>query len=316
MKTLHILNGDATLRPFADVQPAQNSTGWETLVWREMLSEGPVKADASMTEFWQLRRQWIGQSTVHQGADQYEEKVGHEFDKLLGVNEYDEVVLWFEHDLFCQVNFLFLLERLQRMDLEGTRIMQINVDSYRQNPDFKGIGQLAGSDLATLYAGREALSAEDLNRAANLWYAYAGADPLSIQSWLRESMGGLRYAAEAMRAHLQRFPFTGNNLNLIETQLLTLLLEGPMTEQDLVRRFLHLDRTYGLGDLSVIQYVREMQPYLLRQVAGTLEVTAEGAEQATGRRVLPPVERWLGGFHQTPASPYRWDTERDELIHL
>src|SRR6185295_1236 len=40
--------------------------------------------------------------------------------KLATFSEHDEVVLWFEHDLFCQVNLIYLLDWLSQQQLQAT----------------------------------------------------------------------------------------------------------------------------------------------------------------------------------------------------
>jgi len=220
--------------------------------------------------------------------------------------------LWFEHDLFCQINLLFLLSRLDRMDLGRTRVSCITADPYRADPSFKGIGQLTGEQFRSLFAHRRPLLPDELALAARGWFAYAGPDPLAIPKFLaaEASFGHLTDLPDALRLHLQRFPFVGNGLNLIETQLLTIVLEGPMPESELIRRFLGQDRVYGLGDLGVAQYIRAMSPQLLSRIGGGVALTPEGADIATGRRPHAPATRWLGGYHQTAASPYRWNGEQ------
>ncbi|WP_266364487.1 DUF1835 domain-containing protein [Tellurirhabdus rosea] len=302
--TLHILNGDASLRPFQEAGFA----GDDVLVWREMLSEGPVRADAGMTEFWDIRRHYIGGPE----AASYDQQVVREFDRLQHLTRYDEVVLWFEHDLFCQINLIFLLMRLERIDRGGIKLSIIHVDEFRPDPAFKGIGQLNGGQFRTLYAQRRTLTDADLALASRAWFAYAGPDPLAIPKFLaaEATFGNLPYLPEALRAHLQRFPFVGNGLNLIETQLLTIVLEGPMPESELVRRFLHQDHLFGMGDVGVMQYIRGMSPHLLRRTDHQVELTPEGADIATGRKPHAPAERWLGGYHQAGTSPYRWNGEK------
>lgn len=101
MNRLHVLNGDATAYKF-------KASGIEEdfLVWREALSEGPVCPFQSEEAFWNLRAAFIHRSYGENRAV-YEKKVISEFARLKEAARYDEITLWFEHDLFCQVNLLF-----------------------------------------------------------------------------------------------------------------------------------------------------------------------------------------------------------------
>src|ERR1700683_3106691 len=96
-KTLHILNGDAT----RDVFRRTALKDEQQLVWREMLCEGPVSGHLHDPAFWKRREEYI--------CVRYNEKPEGYFDKVIMeqiwleafVDDYSEIVLWFEHDLFC-----------------------------------------------------------------------------------------------------------------------------------------------------------------------------------------------------------------------
>ncbi|WP_234733283.1 DUF1835 domain-containing protein [Tellurirhabdus bombi] len=315
MKTLHILNGDATLHPFSAANLAENA---DIIVWREMLSEGPVKDTDNLSELWDLRCTWIDQDIKQKGPGGYREMVVQEYEKFaLAINTqaYDEVVFWFEHDLFCQINLVFLLAQLAGKAQNQT-VSLISIDHHPDLPDFKGLGQLSSAQLATLFLQRQPITADDVAKAAAVWKAYAGPDPMAIQELLNEPFGGLTFLKDALQAHLQRFPFVGNHLNLIELQLLTILVEGPMREEEFIRRFLHQDQVYGLTEWGVEQYIIDLQPNLLHRIDNKVELTPEGTDIATGRQQYHTVHRWLGGYEQTSNSPYRWDNEQQKLIHL
>ncbi|MFC5411889.1 DUF1835 domain-containing protein [Larkinella bovis] len=316
MKTLHVLNGDATAYAFAESNLAGNAGTTAVAVWREALSEGPVRADvSSLTEFWDIRRSWLQVYTDGQAPD-YKQGVVQEFEKLIRTDAYDEIILWFEHDLFCQINLVFLLAQLAERPLGTTQIRQVSVDTFPEMPFFKGLGQLTGAQLATLYVQAEELTRHELDLAARVWRAYASMDPLSVQDLLDEDFGRLRFLKNALILHLQRFPFTENNLNLIEHLLTAILLEGPLPEDQLIGRFLSQDRVYGIGDLSVVEYIRELNGKLWTYSDEGLSLTETGADVMAGRRTLNPVERWIGGFYQTEDSPYRWNREDEKLIAL
>jgi hypothetical protein len=314
MRTLHILNGDATAGAFTEANILGQSDQAELAIWREAMSEGPVNADVeSLGELWDIRRAWHN-ATVDSQPDEYDRMVVQEFEKLANPAGYDEIYLWFEHDLFCQINLVFLLAQVAQRPLGTTKIKQVSVDSFPGEPFFKGIGQLNGAQLATLYLQAEALTQHELDLALRVWNAYAGQEPLAIQELLTSDFGRLRFLKNALILHLQRFPFTENNLNLIEHMLTATLMEGPMPETSLIGRFLQQDRVYGITDLSVGEIIGQLNGKLWAYTDDGVSLTESGADVIAGRRLLNPVERWLGGFYQTADSPYRWDREIEKLI--
>ena len=55
---------------------------------------------------------------------------------------YDELVLWFEHDLFDQLNLIHLLSYLGRRHALLKPVSLVTLDRFPGIADFKGLGQL------------------------------------------------------------------------------------------------------------------------------------------------------------------------------
>ena len=268
MKTLHVLNGDATAHQFATA-----GLFGDVAVWREMLSEGPLLASpASDEELWTLRQNWLtDQFGDRMQEDNYNEKVVAEFARICRYADYDEVILWFEHDLFCQINLVFLLACFDRVDLGQTALKQVSVNQFPGVTDFKGLGQLTGSQLAMLYPQAERLTAHELALASRIWPAYAVSDLMTLTHLLTEDFGRLRYLRAALLAHVARLQVGANGLPLIENQLLTLIQSSPQTAQQIVTEWLANDRIYGLGDWSIENYIaRLIQQRLVQETDGLL----------------------------------------------
>src|ERR1700749_4326832 len=95
---LHILNGDSTLQSFE-----QTGLEGDIMVWREVLSEGPLEENIASGSFWKNRSEWISKGSG-ETPDKYDEKVIKELSKLS--DPYQEFNLCFEFDLHCQINML------------------------------------------------------------------------------------------------------------------------------------------------------------------------------------------------------------------
>ena len=137
---LHILNGDDTARSFGD-------TGLEgdILIWREILSQGPLLEDISSAVFWKMREEWLSK-TFNPKADDFAKQL----EKLNA--PYDEINLWFEFDLHCQANLLGVMMMLtKRTDLSPPAIYLICPDDYPGKQNFRGMGELNGEELRFLY---------------------------------------------------------------------------------------------------------------------------------------------------------------------
>src|SRR6185369_3265595 len=102
-ETLHITNGD-----FAVAVLRTAGMQGEILPWRDVLHEGPVRADVPLPELSKLRAKFIagaGWGAEAQVAEQFALR-----DALLrAADGRAEVVLWFEHDLYDQLQLIQLL---------------------------------------------------------------------------------------------------------------------------------------------------------------------------------------------------------------
>ena len=99
---LHLLNGDQLAHQL------QGASYFQThLVFREALIVGPVKS-TSLDAFWKIRTEFIAAS-YGATAEEYAQKTVSEIERLPALPEDAEICLWFEDDLFCQVNLWFML---------------------------------------------------------------------------------------------------------------------------------------------------------------------------------------------------------------
>ena len=103
----HILNGDSLAHSF----PETKIPG-DVIVVREALIDGELSGD-SLQEFWQTRAKHIGIS-----PGEYHNKVVTEFEKIVDAPANAEFNLWFEYDLFCQVNMWFVLSLIQSLRID------------------------------------------------------------------------------------------------------------------------------------------------------------------------------------------------------
>src|SRR5258708_24124208 len=80
----------------------------EHLAWREALVCGPAPGNLSIDDFRHVRAQHL---TDAYGAnlERTEEELRAQEETLERFSDHEEVVLWFEHDLFCQVQLIYLL---------------------------------------------------------------------------------------------------------------------------------------------------------------------------------------------------------------
>lgn len=251
---LHILNGDAALSGF-------NETGLDgdVLVWRELLSEGPLQENILSGNFWSTRAQWISQ-TFHEDIDSYQHRVIDELGKLN--SDYTEINLWFEFDLHCQVNLLGVLQMLSRKtDMSAPAIYLICLADCVQFNFAKGLGELNGEQFEELYDGRERLNEWEFELATEAWQLYIEGDAAKLEKWLTENnfWGGVPLLKPALQAHLKRLQVNETGLGYIEQRLLDIYNSGAKTRSSIYATFWNEDKIFGMGDTEIDIYLDRLQ---------------------------------------------------------
>ncbi|HYE88973.1 MAG TPA: hypothetical protein VEA16_21630, partial [Vicinamibacterales bacterium] len=147
MLPLHVSNGHCAT---AVIERA--GIPGQAMAWCDPLYDGPVPGDVSDDELLRVRARFLAPSedaTAEVVADLqgWRRAIDHD-------DHYDELVLWFEHDLFDQLNLIQLLAHVAQRGGSGKPVSLICIDSYPGHPHFKGLGELAPADLAELFPTR------------------------------------------------------------------------------------------------------------------------------------------------------------------
>jgi hypothetical protein len=330
---LHIHNGDAT----ADTA-RQTSLPGEHFAWRESLITGPTPLGLSADE-WRLMRARHLSAAYGVDLQQCQESLVGQDQKLASaVASHDELVLWFEHDLFCQIHLIYLLDSFASQSLENTTLSLICIDRYPGKNNFRGLGELSGNELIGLFPNRQEVTTDQLGLATSALRAYCSDDPTAIEIILRVGTSALPFLDAALRAHLRRFPATSNGLGHIESRVLELIAGGVEDFGKLFAGFGDEESIYGLGDAQFWLALRHLcngpaplisvenfqTESLQRQTLTSdlaqkakFKITAAGEAglaNAADFITLNGIELWLGGVHlHDPENLWRWDDRRARL---
>lgn len=310
---LHILNGDATRSIFQD-----SGIEGDVIVWREMLCEGRTPATRNMPRFFEERAAFLQQAY---GIDStaYLADVERDRQLLQKASGYDEIVLWFEFDLFCQVNLVFVLYYLGQLSVKLPPVSIVQLDHHPDVPNFRGLGMLQSHHLPPLFETRIYIQQEDWQLARSAWEAYSADDPLALEELSRRPSRHLPYLGKALQAHLQRLPNASNGLNAVEHFFLDRLALGKLRERDLYYQFWDELKIYGFGDFQLDLYTHRLQQAgVVKREDEMLSITGLGEE------VLKQEENylsfascqniWIGGI-PLDQTPWRWDDEEGRVVH-
>lgn len=162
---LHVANGTATTRLFEPAGiPGRSS------IWADPLYEGPVPGHLTDTELVEVRSRFLG-GPLHADVDPVNDL--RNWRAAIRQHEsYEELVLWFEHDLFDQLNLIQLLTWIRDRLPNDKTVSLICIGSFPGRRRFKGLGELTADELASLFGGRKRVSEAQYSLAKRAWQAF------------------------------------------------------------------------------------------------------------------------------------------------
>src|SRR5262249_60598728 len=122
----------------------------------------------------------------------------------------EELILWFEHDLFDQFALVRLLSRLARRGLPQ-QLTIVSIDRHPEVPNFLGLGELKPEQLAELWPRRTPLSRDAIDEAITAWIAVTAPDPRALP-FLARRVKALPFLAGALARPLEQFPDPASGL--------------------------------------------------------------------------------------------------------
>jgi hypothetical protein len=323
---LHILNGGSTEETLK-----RTDIPGEYLSFRDALIDGPAPETTDAGDWRRIRAEHLA-SDYGDEVRQCEASLTEQEQILASSSAHDEVVLWFEHDLFCQLNLLYLLDWFSRADLSNTRLSLINIGQFPGRPNFRGLGELNPQELSSLFPKREVVDKAQLDLGERAWRAFCSSNPKAIEQLISTDTSALPFLKVAMTAHLRRFPSIENGLGRIENRCLSLIANEQQTFSDLFLRFVQSETVYGLGDAQVwdsLGQLRDAKTPLLNSNTNSKQMTPEVARGATfsitdaGLDILQnktdyldqnEIDFWLGGAHlQSGINVWRWNEAAGKL---
>ncbi len=253
-KVLHITNGDS----FTSRLNELNIKG-DIITWREMLCEGRTITDVGSENFWKVRFDFFNK--VYKVTKRnFINQTLKEYRSLCNYKSHDEIVLWFEYDLFCQINMIAVISWLKKYKSQ-TPISLVCSGKINNSKKLYGLNELSDKKIQDLYNKRTELTQDDIEFADYTWHLYCEDNPIRMQNFNNFNSSQFEYLPDAINAHFKRFPSVANGLNELENIVLSLAAEHkPKTQEELVGLALKNQGIYGFGDLQFFQLIKELKP--------------------------------------------------------
>jgi hypothetical protein len=312
---LHVTNGDCAVKNLQDA-----GIEGEIMAWRDTLHEGPLPGGLDAAGLRAVRAEFLA-GHGWGDASTIEAELAERDERLAAALGQEPVVLWFEHDLYDQLQLIQVLDAVN-----GT------ADVAAILPD-RFLGEMDPDQIAELWPERRLVHRDQVALARLAWDAVRAPDPVGIQALLDTHTAALPHLAAALRRHLEELPAVGDGLGRVEREALeALAAAGPQTPAEV---FLAVQRAepapflgdtwmwtrlhqLGTGDRRLVQttageplVVPPPRPGGERFGEQELELTDAGRAVLAGeadRAALLPLDRWVGGIHATGPEPaWRWD---------
>ncbi len=248
-----------------------------------MLHEGPVRAGLSLEDLSRERAAFIvgaGWGPAEKILQDFQDRDA----ALRRAGEHDEIVLWFEHDLYDQLQLIQVLDGLA--GLRGPQISLVCEAEY--------LGSMQPGRAAELFGLRNPLVRRHFQEAQAAWAAFRSETPQAIE---RVSTSSLPFLSAALRRHFEEFPWTTDGLSRTERQVLEALRDGPLSFAQIFRKT--REEPAFLGD-AVLAW------HLERLAKEGLVIRRGESWAVTGSPRKQRVPRWLGGY-EVKDEALRWD---------
>ncbi len=322
MAKLIITNGETS----RDLMRAAG-LGDDILCWRDILHEGPVPETATLEELSAIRARFLSERGWSDLAS-LEAAFAERDAKLRGHTAYDTIILWFEHDLYDQLQLLQVL------------------DFFAVEPPRKGLcliqaGRHLGAESPAALKRHLRLLApvtsEQLELARLCWRAFRSDTPQRFAALLHFDLSPLPFMRAAVLRQLEELPAPGTGLTHTEEAILRSITEGLNRPRLVFEAFSQGDEAAFMGDWSFWHvldqlggghsplvaglYGKSFSPQMGPEafeayVSTELRVTNLGLNALYGRADAAQhrrIDRWIGGLHLTNANLWRWDAAARRL---
>ncbi len=306
---LHITNGDS----FTERLQQLNLKG-DIITWREMLCEGKTLTNVGSESFWKTRFEFLNKN-YKVSKSWFIEKTLKEYRSLCNHKQQDHIVLWFEYDLFCQVNMLAVISWLKT----HRRHVQISLVCSGYEDDSSrlyGLNELTDDQIQAHFKSRVALSQNDIEYADYVWQLYCSDNPIRLENLSDFELYKFRYLEDALKAHLRRFPAIKNGLNEIENRVLQVAAEGKSSSKKaLMSNLLQDQGWYGFGDTQYQRILKNLRP--LFHSFNPVRLSKKGKEILENKdnyyATLRDTEAYLGGALKYN---YLYNSEAGRILKL
>lgn len=313
--TLHITNGDSAVEL---MKPAGISG--DILPWQDVLHDGPVPANLSLEELSKVRAKFLSDCFHLENEDVLNGFI--ERDNLLkNSSSYEHITLWFEHDLYDQLQLLQILDWYSGHPEAASKLYIVQTDTY--------LGMASPEDFNQFLQLETTVTDAQLELAKDAWKAFRSETPIELLHLLEKDTSALPYLHKAIARLLEEYPDAKTHLPRTENAAIQLIKEGERQPGRVFGAWQKTEDPKFMGDWSFFQRLQTClatDPPLIEQTAGQpldfhpypdhrLRVSDFGKQVLNGdaKANIFTKPRWIGGVELSQGSLWLWNTETQTI---
>ncbi|BCG64657.1 MAG: hypothetical protein methR_P2448 [Methyloprofundus sp.] len=291
------------------------------LAWNDLLHAGPVPQNLSLTELSTVRTQFIADCGWGTKSDIAQSFAARD-QILINFKRYAKIILWFEHDLYDQLQLIQILAWFQQVPLHNVQLSIICTDQY--------LGMQTPKSMLALLKHEQAITEKQLQTAKQAWDALRADTPEQWQQLLQKDTAALPFLKGTILRLLEEYPSSFNGLSRTSHIALDIIATNPCRPEQAFARYQKTEERRFLGDSSfwlILEQFLACQTPLITLATGRnlnipstekqlLSITQTGKDILVGKQNwldLYEPNFWIGGVHLATNNIWCWDTKFTQI---
>ncbi len=317
--TLNITNGDCAVKLMQQAQ-----IPGDFLPWRDVLHEGPVPENLSLENLSAKRAEYLASLNWGKFNELHNNFIERD-NTLTSFENYSKIILWFEHDLYDQLQLLQILDWFADQQTSNTPLYLICTEQY--------LGRATPDQIVGLQRFIKPVTAKQLELARTAWKAFRESTPEHWFKLLSNDTSALEFLEAAILRMLQEYPSTTNGLSRTANTALQIISRGEIKPAKLFSEYIKTEARVFLGDASfwlILNQLLTATPALITLNSETdtsilppFEASQKISITATGIAVLngttnysqvAEINRWIGGVKLTNKNHWLWNADKKTIL--
>ena len=237
--------------------------------------------------------------------------------------KYEKVILWFEHDLYDQLQIIQILDWFSKYSTGEVDLSIICTDQY--------LGRLSPEEMKSLVKYEKPITEAHLELSNKAWSAFRSSSPEKWSDMLDADTSVLPFLEGAILRLLEEYPGSSNGLSRTAEQALKVISGGERHPGKIFGGNQNLEERIFMGDASfwvVLSELLESSPPLIVLPEGEvltlpaskhqeLTITSAGLEVLAGKMnwlEISKLDRWIGGVHLDSTNTWCWNSGSNSVV--